>query len=579
MKMRNVFVFAGLLSILYGCAGTAKVVQQREVLPSIQAPLEKIVISDEVMRYYPPKEEELKSWPHADVNTTLLPGMNLDAAYQLLQGHPSTTVTVGVIDSGVDINHEDLKDVIWTNPKEIAGNGIDDDKNGYVDDIHGWNFLGNINQATMELVRILQAGEHHPDYQKALQQYEEKRKEAQEALERYEQMKKAVVMADEKVKKYLKKENYTAEDLLNFYDSPIAKSKVAKNEKLEDAVSLVYRFLMFSEDGSIASALKKLDEPLKYYQTQIKYHLNKDFYPRKTILGDDENDFTKTSYGDNNVIGPELSEALHGTHVAGIIAAKRHNGIGMDGVADNVRIMCVRAVPDGDEYDKDVALAIRYAVDNGAKVLNTSFGKSFSPHYQKVHEAIKYAADHDVLIVNAAGNDSKDIDKEVTYPNDDVDGEEISDNMITVGALNYAYSQLQCEGADPETILAKFSNYGKKNVDIFAPGVQIYSTTPGNTYQFLQGTSMASPEVAGLAALIRSYFPKLTASEVKKVILESGLPYHKKIETFDEEQENSEGMKEDEADHGKSFSDYSKTGKFINAYNAVILASQLSEKK
>ena len=229
----------------------------------------------------------------------------------------------------------------------------------------------------------------------------------------------------------------------------------------------------------------------------------------------------------------------------------------MDGVADNVAIMAVRAVPDGDENDKDVALAIRYAVDNGAKVINTSFGKAFSPNKQWVYDAIKYAASKDVLIVNAAGNDSKNIDVKLTFPDDNVNGVEYVDNMITIGALNYDYS---------EKLIADFSNYGKNNVDIFSPGVKIYSTVPGNKYKFLQGTSMASPEVAGIAALIRSYFPKLKASEVKQILMESGVvPYVGQVIVGEEQKDRI------------PFSNASKSGRIVNAYNAVILAAKKSK--
>ena len=235
----------------------------------------------------------------------------------------------------------------------------------------------------------------------------------------------------------------------------------------------------------------------------------------------------------------------------------------MNGVADNVLIMAVRAVPDGDEYDKDVALALRYAVDNGAKVINTSFGKAFSPHKEWVYDAIKYAASKDVLIVNAAGNDSQDIDVKDTYPNDEVNKKEISDNFLTVGALNYEYNK---------NLVASFSNYGKRNVDVFAPGVKIYSTTPENKYEFLQGTSMASPEVAGVAALLRSYFPSLSAAEVKKIIMESGVKVDMKVFVGEDD---DEGKKRKEM----NFADLSTTGTIVNAKNAVILAAKITKTK
>lgn len=275
------------------------------------------------------------------------------------------------------------------------------------------------------------------------------------------------------------------------------------------------------------------------------------------VLNDDPYDINDTDYGNNDVDGPDpkKEDARHGTHVAGIIAAQRGNNIGMDGVAQNVEIMTLRAVPDGDEYDKDVALAIRYAADNGAKVINTSFGKAFSQNPEWVWDAIEYAAKKDVLIVNAAGNDANDLDVVVSYPNDEiVKGEEISDNFITIGALNYKYGK---------EMVATFSNYGAANVDLFSPGVKIWSTTPLNTYEYLQGTSMASPNVAGVAAMVRSYYPKLSAKQVKQVLMDSGLGVAATVIVGGDESNT------------QAFSVISKSGKIVNLYNALILASKL----
>ena len=217
--------------------------------------------------------------------------------------------------------------------------------------------------------------------------------------------------------------------------------------------------------------------------------------------------------------------------------------------------MPVRAVPNGDEYDKDIALAIRYAVDNGAKVINGSFGKDYSPHAQWVYDAIKYAASKDVLIVHAAGNDSKNVDTEPNFPTDQVDGVEIADNLLTIGALNYKYG---------ENLIAKFSNYGQKNVDVFAPGVKIYATVPQNKYKYLQGTSMASPNAAGVAALIRSYYPNLKAAQVKQILMQSGTPINMEVKV------DAKGIKE-------PFSETCVSGKIVNAYNALKMADEMSK--
>lgn len=536
----NIRKFAFLVAsaiVLTGCGSLSKIASSSyDTIPE-QIPAQPEEVS----------EETLKVWPHANLANDGFPGLNVQGAYDLLKGLKSTPVIVGVIDSGIDINHEDLKNVIWTNPNEIPDNGIDDDNNGYIDDIHGWNFLGDINHENLEYVRILKTNdESTPEFARAKEKYDQEYNDALQNKMRYEQLAQMVETADEALKKELKKEDYTIDDLVNLQTN---------DDMLLQYAGFMGQMLSFA--GSPNKAKEELKGATDHYGSKLKYHLNLDYNPRKDLLKDDENDFSVRAYGNNNVIGPDIDEALHGTHVAGIIAAQRNNGIGMNGVADNVQIMTVRAVPDGDEYDKDVAMAIRYAADNGAKVLNTSFGKDFSPYENEVHKAIEYAASKDVLIVNAAGNDSKNIDEHVSYPNDEVNAKEIADNFLTVGALNYEFN---------ENLVASFSNFGKRNVDVFAPGVQIWATAPENNYKFLQGTSMASPEVAGLAALIRSYFPNLTAPEVKKAIMQSGLQPKFKVIVGEDDVE-------------VEFSELSSSGNIVNARNAIILAAQMSKAK
>jgi subtilisin family serine protease len=301
---------------------------------------------------------------------------------------------------------------------------------------------------------------------------------------------------------------------------------------------------MADAEGEINGVLEQINE-------RLNFNLNKNFSGRKT--GDDINNLSDTGYGNGNVKPVKKSES-HGTHVAGIIAAERNNGKGANGVANNVEIMSIRTVPNGDEYDKDVALAIRYAVDNGAKVINGSFGKSFSPHADWVRDAIKYASDNDVVFVHAAGNDSNNVDTEPNFPDDNVNYVEVSNSYIRVGSLTSKYGSKMVSG---------FSNYGKKNVDIFAPGSEVYSTTPENEYDSKGGTSMAAPGVAGIAALVRSQYPSLSAAQVKQVILDSGLPLTTKV------------VVGGDASNVKPFSELSKSGKIANAYNALIMASKL----
>lgn len=497
-------------------------------------------------------ENEFKTWPHADLLTDTIPGMSVNRAYEeLLKGRKGVKVVVGVVDSGVDIEHEDLKDVLWVNEKEIPGNGIDDDGNGYIDDVHGWNFLGDAVHENLEYVRIIKKGDDgSAEYKKAKAEYDKELQEAKMNKNQYEQILQMVKSSDEVVQEELKKEDYTREDIEKLPSSDL---------KLAQAKAFLTNIMSVDKSLTSVKELKsELKEGIEYFGNQLNYNLNLDFDGRGPV-GDNPDDITDTDYGNNNVTGPDKEEAKHGTHVSGIIAATRNNGIGMNGVANNVEIMAVRAVPGGDEYDKDIALGIRYAVDNGAKIINTSFGKYYSPHPEWVRDAIKYAGEHDVLIVNAAGNESKDLDKTNVYPNDAVDnGKEVSDNFLTVGALDYTYG--------PEMV-AKFSNYGKNNVDVFAPGTKIWSTVPNNGYEFQQGTSMASPEVAGVAALIRSYYPELTASQVKKIIMHSGLTSKTNV------------VLEGDSSKKKPFSEVSKSGRMVNAYNAIIMADKVSRKK
>ena len=521
------YVSAALALILASCSSTSKIVSTPvENIDAIQTKTTKL------------SENDLKRWSHLDLVKDSVPGMSVDKAYaELLQGKKGKKVIVGIVDSGVDINHEDLKAVIWTNPKEIPNNGKDDDKNGYIDDMHGWNFLGDAVNEQLEMTRIVKQGPSAPEYAKAKAQLDAERADAIAGKEMYEGYLKSV----KDMQVYLKKDNFTLEDI---------KAITSDDETIKNNKAFFSRVLTRL---SIADFTEQVKGGIKHFNDQLSYNLNPDFDGR-SIVGDKPNDINDTKYGNNNVVGPDPEEALHGTHVAGIVAQVRNNNLGGDGVANMVEIMAVRAVPNGDEYDKDIALGIRYAVDNGAKVINGSFGKYFSPHKEWVQDALKYAAKKDVLVIFAAGNDSKNLDVHNKYPSDSYDGApEISDNVLIVGALNATYSA---------NMVAPFSNYGKNNVDVFAPGMQIYATTPNNNYRYLQGTSMASPNVAGVAALIRSYYPKLSAAQVKQIIMASGTPLKNTV-LVDEDQ------------HDANFSEISKSGRIVNAYNALLMASKM----
>ena len=531
------------LIVLAGCTTTMQA-QESARKDFIKAPLA-------VVKKAPVSENELKRWSHLDLIKDSIPGMSVDRAYaELLQGKTGKKVIVGIVDSGVDIEHEDLKGMIWTNSKEIPGNGIDDDKNGFIDDVHGWNFLGNAVHENLELTRVVKKGDDgSPEYKEALAQYTKKYEDAL----RDKQQSDFLLEVHKTIQKELNKTTYKIEDLntITSTDPKVAQSKEIMTQILTNA-------------GPTFDPDSELKEYSKQVYGQLNYNLNKEFDGRK-IVGDNPEDIKNTRYGNNIVFGPDKEEALHGTHVAGIIAQVRGNNLGGDGVSNNVEILTVRAVPDGDEYDKDIALGIRYAVDNGAKVINGSFGKSFSPHKKWVYDAIKYAAKKDVLIVHAAGNDGYNIDetKNINYPNDSEDNvKEFADNVITIGALNKEYG---------ETVVAGFSNFGKINVDVFAPGEEIYATVPNNKYKYLQGTSMAAPNAAGVAALIRSYYPKLKAAQVKQILMDSGVALPSMVVLGENHNPEAKPV-------AVSSTESSRTAKMVNAYNALLMAEKMSKK-
>lgn len=517
--------------ILTGCSASKSSFTNLKPLSSETVPLKNSKISD----------SELLRWSHLDLIKDTIPGMSVDRAYEeLLKNKKGQKVIVAVIDSGTDIEHEDLIGRVWTNAKEIPGNGIDDDNNGYIDDIHGWNFLGDIVHETLEMTRIVRKGDDGSEtFKKAQKKLEEKKNEALTNKQQID----FILAADKGILEHLKKEDYTLQDV---------KSILTTNPTLGNYKMAMMQFLANSSREEFMKSVKEYEE---HIYDQLNYNLNVEFDGRK-VLGDNYEDFSTKFYGNNQVWGPDKKHALHGTHVAGIIAQVRGNNLGGDGVATNVEIMAVRAVPNGDEYDKDIALAIRYAADNGAKIINGSFGKGFSPQKEWVYEAIKYAASKDVLFVHAAGNDGDDLNIVESFPNDRIGDKEIADNFIKIGALNFDYGS---------KTVADFSNYGKTDVDVFAPGVKIYATVPNNEYEHQQGTSMASPNAAGVAALIRSYYPTLTAPQVKQILKESGVAINKTV------------IVAGDPTNKLPFSELSTSGKIVNAYNALLMADKMAK--
>jgi len=506
-----------------------------------------------------------KNWHQLDKTETGFNGISLDKAYELVKTKKlkSKRIIVAVIDSGIDTLHEDLKPILWTNPKEIPGNGKDDDNNGYIDDVHGWNFIGgkdgrNVKEDSYEGARV---------YNKLKVRWEGKEvvienltTEEKTSYNSFVAAKAKVVgevdpqeigylkmmypkfkAGDSVLRKELGKEEYNGEDLKSNNttnpDGKMAKGLILSISKANNSYEITNNQLLEEIQGQLRKAEAVNEAPKEF---------------RKEIVGDDETNIKDRFYGNNDIMA---STPFHGTHCSGIIAAARNNSKGIDGIADNVSIMMVRAVPDGDEHDKDIANAIRYAVDNGARIISMSFGKDFSPEKQWVDDAFRYAEKKGVLLVHAAGNDAKNIDSASNFPNPVyIDGKGRASNIITVGA-----SGDEKNGG----LTASFSNYGKSEVDVFAPGVSIYSTIPGgNTYGNASGTSMACPVVAGIAALVLEYYPTFTPQQLKSIIEKSATPA--------KDQVNIPGTSDKTA-----LSELSRTGAFVNAYEALKLAGSI----
>jgi len=513
----------------------------------------------------PPAPEPPKNWHIMDQKTDGSYGISLNKAYLALKGKKSKPVVVATIDSGIDTAQADLKPVLWTNAKEKPGNGKDDDGNGYIDDVHGWNFLGgpggkcNFTETTEEVreynrlkgkfAAVTEA--NAPDkkefayWQKVKVTYDSTIARSSSESVQLSQMMNVLMVTSGYVKKALK---LPANGTFKLAD--LGKLQ-ATNDTVVQSKNVWSYF--FTEEGPAATN-DKVIKSLSEYLTKLNNDINPDLESRQRIVGDDPNVWDTKPYGSGLL---KFDDASHGTGVAGLIGAVRDNKYGINGVADNVRIMAIKAVPNGDEYDKDIAKAIRYAVDNGAKVVNMSFGKKISPHKNWVDDAIKYAADHDVLLVQASGNDHLDVDVNPEFPNDTFEDGSTTDidNLISVGASGAKFDQ---------TLAGTFSNYGKKNVDVFAPGVKVTSVDKDAEFNTADGTSFASPITAGVAALLLEYYPDLSAKQLKQIILQSAKPLT-----------GTMVLKPGSTTEKVDFTTLSKSGGIVNAYEAVMLAGKV----
>lgn len=509
-------------------------------------------------------EEELKTWWQKDIIEDTIPGISLDRAYrELIQNKKGEEVIVAVLDTKIDISHEDIKGQLWINIDEIPNNNIDDDNNGYIDDINGWNFLGNNNGEDMlyelvEVARIVQKyqndftdmpeedltiaqNELFDTYQKALSIYNDQKHKALEQKERADKAYVDFISAKDFMKPYFKGEKMKIKSL----------DSLKKVEpKLADYVDF------FKELIEYDITEKDYDYSRDYYNNELlMYNIDDD---ERKILRDGNSNFENNNYG-NNILDGEVPFE-HSIGVSGILAATRNNQIGIDGFSNNIKLMPVIMVCSGDEHDKDVSKAIYYAVDNGADIINMSWGKDFSLYEELVRDALRYAADKNVLLVTGSGNDGRNIDiGQRRFPTDFYNDEEFISNFISVGASSHKMDS---------TFVTSFSNYGKVNVDVFAPGENIYTTKSRNTYKTSRGTSYSSPIVSGIAALLKSYYPKLTAVELKKIIMDSGTSIDINVIV-----KKADGSKE-----LVPFTELSKTGKIVNAYNALKMAEEVTRK-
>jgi len=552
MKKQKHFLLFSVLLVLVGCT------KEKNYSPVSGQ-------TNTVNRVHSLTEDEKKDWYLKDIELDSIPGISLQRAYDsLLVGKKGKDVIVAVLDTKLDIHHEDLKDQLWVNKGEIPDNNIDDDKNGYVDDVHGWNFLGNTKKEDLlyekySCLRIVEEYESYfkgkqkknlnsadsvlfVNYTKAKEEFNQRIKKKKRGFDYADMLLKSLADREKALQVYFPNGIYSLNDLDSL-------KKVYPNDKvLQRDILIRSNFMKWGYTKEF------MDENKREVVAMFDKKLNS-LFDERAVTGDDSSDLNDAFYGNGILFGDVPFK--HAIGVAGLLGATRNNKIGIDGISNHIKIMPVVMVASGDEHDKDVALAIRYAVDNGAQIINMSWGKNFSLHSDWVIAAMKYAEGKDVLLVTGSGNDGRSNDVRNIYPDDNVHGKEFLSNFISVGATGFHLN---------DKLKTSFSNYGKENVDLFAPGTSMYTTATKSTYESGGGTSYSSPIVAGVAALLKSYYPSLTAVQLKKVLLESGVSYAIDVNIGDRKKEKL-----------VPFSSLSKSGKIVNAYNALLMAEKISK--
>jgi subtilisin family serine protease len=507
------------------------------------------------------QSEVPKNWFNLDFEKDSIFGVSTERAYnEVLKGRKSKKIIVAVIDDGIDYKHEDLKDIIWVNKDEIPNNGKDDDNNGYIDDVHGWNFIGgkdtSISDDTYEITRLFRklnlkyysVDEDTLTHEDKKEYIYFKNKLKPVFLEKYYEASSGFIQIQQLIDAIEKIEKELGNNITE------KKLKTYKANNLVDEAAVKNMLVYLGFGLSIEEIKNEFKAVVNNFKTDVMVGYNTAFDNRKSVVGDNYDDPTDRYYGNNDYKGPD---GKHGTHVAGIIGAVRDNEIGIKGIADNIEIMIIRVVSNGDERDKDVANGIRYAVDNGASVINMSFGKAYSTNKEWVDEAVKYAEEKDVLLIHGAGNEAKNIDVYENYPTANYNQGGKAKNWIEVGASYWAIGK---------NFATSFSNYGETNVDVFAPGVSINSTTPDDKYSEFSGTSMASPVTAGVAALIRSYFPNLTAVQTKEILMKTVIKVDGEV-------------RKPGTNNAVNLNKLCVSGGVVNAYKAVLLAAKTKGEK
>lgn len=539
-----------------------------------------------------PKKQSDLDWYNCSFDQDGVYGAEVNKAYEFLKEKKiKKRPVVALIGTGLDVEHEDLKQAVWVNPKEKA-NGKDDDKNGLVDDINGWNFLGGKDGRVMETItregdrEFFRLKDKYADYITSNGEFfkiiDGKRTlvPAPENLSEYVYYKTRVLPESEIAKKYggwqigyvireygdkFKSEletkypgqKITKEQFQTCYDPngpvdtlrDIAFTLIALGfqvYKTED-LSVVY-------ENFVMTAVERAEVE---YMNVLKRYGNDG---REDVIGDNYLDIKDTRYGNNVLL---TSDAALGTMQAGVIGARRGNARGGDGIMDQARIMALRVMAGkGEPYLKDMALAIRYAVDHQADVIVLPQQNTLYPEMQKkwMEEAIRYAEDEDVLVIVPAWELSLDLSKQLFFPNRWMtDGKELTNLMVVASSDKYGNPSMN-------------SNYGAKELDLYAPGVSVYAAYTGDTYQTGTGMGLASASVAGVAALIKAYYPNLTGSQIRDILLASvtsrkGVEVEKGIEVG--------GKKTQDL---FLFDDLCLSGGILNAYQAVVAASKLAGK-